>query len=82
MRALAPSSLNEPYYVYRIKKPLPVESGKIAPAFDQPGGGTQYVINWAEIAKMEGISEKSIPKEKIKWLVDIGYLDRIGVIPK
>lgn len=41
-RALAPSSLNEPYYAYRVAKPLPVEAGPAAPAFDQPGGGVQY----------------------------------------
>ncbi len=41
-RALAPKSLNDPYYAYRVAKPLEVQSGKIAPAFDQPGGGTQY----------------------------------------
>jgi len=28
---------------YEILKPIPgVKSGKIAPWFDQPGGGTQY----------------------------------------
>jgi uncharacterized Zn-binding protein involved in type VI secretion len=41
-RALAPSSLDDPYTVYQVAKPLPVQSGKIAPAFDQPGGGVQY----------------------------------------
>ncbi len=41
-RALPPSNLTEPYSVYRVAKPLPVESGGIAPAFDQPGGGVQY----------------------------------------
>lgn len=41
-RSLPPSSLNEPYYSYRVVKPLPVESGPAAPAFDQPGGGIQY----------------------------------------
>ncbi len=41
-RALAPSSLNDNYNVYRVAKALPVQSGEIAPAFDQPGGGVQY----------------------------------------
>src|SRR4029453_9597357 len=41
-RALAPKSLKDDYHVYKVVKPLPVESGGIAPAFDQPGGGVQY----------------------------------------
>lgn len=41
-RALAPKSVGDKYNVYKVVKPLEVQSGKIAPAFDQPGGGTQY----------------------------------------
>jgi uncharacterized Zn-binding protein involved in type VI secretion len=41
-RALAPKSVNDDYHVYKVVKPLDVEAGGIAPAFDQPGGGVQY----------------------------------------
>jgi RHS repeat-associated protein len=88
MRALAPSSLKEPYYVYRAKKPLPVESGRIAAAFDQPGGGTQYLLDWAKIAVDNGTTVNAIrsyPGGGIRWLVEVGgYLERLtpsGGIP-
>ena len=42
MRSLAPYSQNADYYVYRVIKPLPVESGTIAPWFGMKGGGVQY----------------------------------------
>ncbi len=42
MRSLPPTSLDDIYYVYRVLKPLPVESGKIAPWFGMKGGGIQY----------------------------------------
>jgi Tuberculosis necrotizing toxin len=41
-RAMAPGADNVQLTKYKILKPLPVESGEIAPWFDQPGGGTQY----------------------------------------
>jgi filamentous hemagglutinin len=41
-RAMAPGADNAQLTKYKILKPLPVESGEIAPWFDQPGGGTQY----------------------------------------
>lgn len=80
MRALAPYSVNEPYYVYSIKKPIPVESGRIAPAFDQPGGGTQYKLDLLTLSKRAGVSVDSISKHPggmLKWLVDNGYLERL-----
>ena len=43
-RALAPDSLDKPYYVYRVLKPFPVEAGTIAPWFNMPGGGIQYKL--------------------------------------
>lgn len=42
MRSLAPYSQNADYYVYRVIKPLPVESGTIAPWFGMKGGCVQY----------------------------------------
>ena len=41
-RALPASSTIEPYYQYKVLKPLPVEAGPAAPAFGQIGGATQY----------------------------------------
>ncbi|NLK72342.1 MAG: TNT domain-containing protein [Clostridiales bacterium] len=41
-RALPPGSDARPYNAYEVVKPIDVQSGKIAPWFDQPGGGTQY----------------------------------------
>ena len=42
-RALPPTSKNAPYNAYEVIRPLPVQSGEIAPAFGQPGGGTQFL---------------------------------------
>ncbi len=42
-RSLAPHSEQAPYYVYEVIDDLEVTSGKIAPWFDQPGGGTQFI---------------------------------------
>ncbi|MEC2072515.1 T7SS effector LXG polymorphic toxin [Alkalihalophilus marmarensis] len=42
-RSLAPHSEKAPYYVYEVIDDLEVTSGKIAPWFDQPGGGTQII---------------------------------------
>ncbi|HLO96516.1 MAG TPA: glycohydrolase toxin TNT-related protein, partial [Burkholderiaceae bacterium] len=92
MRALPPSSVSDIYNVYKIKKPLPVEAGKIAPAFDQPGGGTQYLLDWAKIAADNGttidiIRSYSSPTGKggIAWLAEVGgYFERLtppGGIP-
>lgn len=42
-RALAPHSELAPYYVYEVTDEFEVTLGKIAPWFDQPGGGTQII---------------------------------------
>ncbi|MFP7254770.1 glycohydrolase toxin TNT-related protein [Terribacillus goriensis] len=42
-RALAPHSELAPYYVYEVIDDFEVTLGKIAPWFDQPGGGTQII---------------------------------------
>jgi RHS repeat-associated protein len=44
MRALPPESLDAPYTVYEVLKPIPVDSGYIAPWFGQPGGGIQHEL--------------------------------------
>ncbi|MBV4476871.1 glycohydrolase toxin TNT-related protein [Pseudomonas botevensis] len=47
-RALAPGSRAGGYYQYEVLKPLPVVQGEIAPAFGQPGGGTQILPDLSE----------------------------------
>lgn len=44
MRSLPPSSLNDEYAVYKVKQRLLVKAGPIAPGFEQPGLGTQYIV--------------------------------------
>lgn len=44
-RSLAPGSETKPYNVYAVLKPVEVQAGEIAPWFDQPGGGTQYMFD-------------------------------------
>ena len=42
-RALPPQATQSPYTAYRVLKPFEVKSGQIAPWFDQPGEGIQYL---------------------------------------
>lgn len=42
MRAVAPGTNLRPYSVFEVMMPVNVKAGKIAPWFDEPGGGTQY----------------------------------------
>lgn len=48
-RALSPDSLGAPYRAYEVMRPLPVQSGGIAPAFGMPGGGTQYFTGGSSV---------------------------------
>lgn len=55
-RAMPPSSLSSfggtteaNYHVYCVLKELTIQSGKIAPAFAQPGGGIQYFLGNARV---------------------------------
>jgi Tuberculosis necrotizing toxin len=43
MRALPPGANTGIFNTYKVLKPFEVQSGKIAPAFGQPGMGTQYL---------------------------------------
>ncbi|WP_437216590.1 glycohydrolase toxin TNT-related protein [Pectobacterium sp. LFLA-215] len=63
-RALAPGAKAEKYYEYEVIKPLPAIQGKIASAFDQPGGGIQILPNMQE-------------RVNVDWLVKNGYLREI-----
>ncbi len=44
MRSLAPGTLEKPYNIYEVTKPIVVEAGKAAPWFGEVGGGTQYLL--------------------------------------
>ncbi|MBZ5739800.1 TNT domain-containing protein [Nocardioides mangrovi] len=46
-RAIPPSSIGRDYHEFEVLKPLPgsVKQGEIAPWFEQPGGGTQYLFD-------------------------------------
>ena len=79
-RALATGSLKDPYFVYMVQKDIPMEYGTIALAFDMPGGGVQFLINWTRLEdslKLPLGSIQKYPGGGIKWLVDHGYLKRL-----
>lgn len=63
-RALAPGAKAEAYHEYEVIKPLPVIQGKIAPAFEQPGGGVQMLPNMKE-------------RVDIQWLLDNKYIREV-----
>ncbi|WP_373760659.1 TNT domain-containing protein, partial [Streptococcus ferus] len=44
-RALPPFMQNQPHTKYVVLKPLPVKAGTIAPWFDEPGMGFQYLTD-------------------------------------
>ena len=41
-RALPPGTAGQPLRTFEVVKPFEVESGTVAPWFNQPGGGLQY----------------------------------------
>lgn len=44
-RALAPGSADKPHTVYEVVKPIDgVQTGRVAPWFDEPGGGIQHEL--------------------------------------
>lgn len=63
-RALAPGSRAGGYYEYEVIKPMPVIQGKVAPAFDQPGGGMQILPSFPS-------------RVNVQWLIDNGYLRQV-----
>lgn len=57
-----------------------MEYETIASAFDMPGGGVQFLINWNRLEDSLKLPLGSIQKYSgggIKWLVDHGYLKRL-----
>ncbi|MFC0625332.1 TNT domain-containing protein [Kribbella deserti] len=75
-RAIPPQSLvSTPagycnYRAYKVLKPFTVDSGPIAPWFEQTGYGWQYVL------KSSNIPGAPSPLT-IKWLLENGYLQRV-----
>ena len=43
-RSLPPEWINTGYHIYRLQRPLRVLTGVAIPWFEQPGGGTAYVL--------------------------------------
>lgn len=74
-RALPPQNLNTrdaafpcDYHVYRVTKRFTVWQGKIAPWFEQPGGGQQIKLDPTLLDPGQG------QRLNVKWLLDHGYL--------
>lgn len=66
-RALPPASGPRPYAAYVVEKPLRVRAGKVAPNFNQPGGGVQYQF----IKRMKHMGD-----DVVEYLKDNGFLRR------
>ncbi|HEX3647480.1 MAG TPA: TNT domain-containing protein [Pseudonocardiaceae bacterium] len=43
-RSLVPEWVHRPYHVYRVTRPVQALTGGAIPWFDQPGGGTAYLL--------------------------------------
>ncbi len=43
-RSLVPEWVDRPYHAYRVRQPVQVLTGAAIPWFDQPGGGTAYLL--------------------------------------
>ncbi|MEU6719142.1 TNT domain-containing protein [Nonomuraea sp. NPDC046802] len=82
LRALPPRNLNtnpqDPahlcnYHAFRVLKSFRVDVGPAAPAFQQPGGGTQYHVLSKYIPEAPQTSDE-VP---VSWLLQNGYLEEI-----
>ncbi|MED4130159.1 TNT domain-containing protein [Shouchella miscanthi] len=63
------------YYRYEVLKPLEVDGGKIAPWFDRPGGGTQYLT---ENYKIYNIKTGDLVEPTVENLIKNKYLKEIN----
>lgn len=43
-RSLVPEWIDRPYHAYRVRQPVQVLTGSAIPWFEQPGGGTAYLL--------------------------------------
>ncbi|HEY4023468.1 MAG TPA: TNT domain-containing protein, partial [Pseudonocardiaceae bacterium] len=46
-RSLVPDWVHRPYHVYRVRRPFQALAGNAIPWFEQPGGGTAYLLPYA-----------------------------------
>ncbi len=77
-RAMAPDSDFSLYNQYKVTKELPVRKGEIAPWFDEPGGGIQYMLDPDFVKKIKEIQNTmQSKKDFIDILIEMGYLDRL-----
>ena len=74
-RAVAPNSDFSKYNKYVVAREMPVRKGKIAPWFDQPGGGIQYQIDPGFVETIR--AKLKLGETFIDGLVRMGYLKRI-----
>ena len=75
MRSMSPNSYFENYHQYEVLSELPVLKGKIAPWFEQIGGGTQSRLDPSFVELINAIpsDESAIIRKLIKY----GYLRRL-----
>ncbi|GAB0134302.1 hypothetical protein EsDP_00002680 [Epichloe bromicola] len=80
------------YHVYMVVKEMPVTAGCVAPWFDQPGLGIQYMMNGSVSAAIESgflkrveLNHDSLPKSdsraKTAWEGSGGKLWLVGRVP-
>lgn len=74
-RAMAPNSDFSKYNKYVVAREMSVRKGKIAPWFDQPGGGIQYQIDPGFVETIR--AKLKLGETFIDGLVRMGYLKRI-----
>jgi hypothetical protein len=60
------------YHRYEVTRPFQVRSGPAAPAFGQPGGGTQHYLD-------SSLHPPGAGWVNVDWLVKNGFLRRIGL---
>ncbi|GAA3799015.1 hypothetical protein GCM10022226_18010 [Sphaerisporangium flaviroseum] len=62
------------YHAYEVSREFAVDSGPIASAFQQPGGGDQYHL----VSRLIPEAPQLRPEVSVSWLVDNGYLQRLN----
>ncbi|WP_405146848.1 TNT domain-containing protein [Sphaerisporangium sp. NBC_01403] len=62
------------YHTYRVSREFAVDSGPIASAFQQPGGGDQYHL----VSRLIPESPQMRDEVSVSWLVENGYLERLN----
>lgn len=79
-RALKPGTEKGKYAIFKINKPINVQSGRIAPWFGQPGGGIQYKLyeTVEELLKYGYINVIDYPKITLKGLIRFGEQEYIS----